>query len=485
MIVRNEAHQLADCLRPVAELFDEIVIVDTGSQDQTPNIASQFTSRVFHTPWRDDFSAARNESLRHATSDWVFWLDADDRLTPANIDQLRSCLAQLGDEPQAYFMNTACSFQYACEGSNLITHVRLFRRDERLRWSGRVHEQIWPSLKSLRYEIVWSDVCIDHTGYQDPIAEQRKFNRNLRLLRMDYAVNPEGASTLLHLGLAYFHSLRFDHARYYLQRLLSLTSVPADYLRQVYGVLATMHMREGKIEAALAILVRGLETFPFAEYLLYLKAECLYELDRFGEARSALLTILRNPPETNYRGAVPAEIRERMAPRKLADICRLERNYGQAEYLLTGILERFRTDTLSWHALGRVFIDSQDRLKLMGVIDRLKLCPQGEVFSDLLLSYWYLKAREFELAGQAIDRLIARAPQMPMARILRLELLNQMGAPNHEQLQACRDLLRVQPGNREAQALIASLEDATRAQHSRQPACTSSVIVSQVAVDAA
>src|SRR5262249_13012896 len=144
----------------------------------------------------------------------------------ANIDRLRCCLAQLGDEPQAYFMNTACWFQYACEGSNLITHPRLFRRDARIRWCGRVHEQIWPSLKYLGYEILWSDIEIDHTGYQDPVAEQHKLNRNLRLLRMDYATNPDGASTLLHLGLAYFHSLRFDPARFFLQRLLAITSVP-------------------------------------------------------------------------------------------------------------------------------------------------------------------------------------------------------------------------------------------------------------------
>ena len=69
MIVRNEGHQLAECLTPVADLFDEIVIVDTGSTDQTVRIARQFTPHVHHFPWCDDFAAARNASLQHATGD--------------------------------------------------------------------------------------------------------------------------------------------------------------------------------------------------------------------------------------------------------------------------------------------------------------------------------------------------------------------------------------------------------------------------------
>jgi tetratricopeptide (TPR) repeat protein len=485
MIVRNEAHQLAECLRPVVELFDEVVIVDTGSSDETPKIAAQFTPHVFHVPWRDDFSAARNESLRHSTGDWVFWLDADDRLTVDNIDRLRRCFAQLGHEPQAYLMNTACWFQYACEGSNLITHPRLFRRGERIHWRGRVHEQIWPNLSSLGYELVWSDVQIDHTGYQDPAAEQRKLARNLRLLRMDYAVQPDDTSTLTHLGLAYFHTQKFERARFYLQRLLSLTSGAGDHLRHVYGVLAKMAMRQGNPNDALTTVDCGLELFPAGEYLLYLKAECLYELDRFAEARDTLLKILQNPPTPQYRGCVPAEIRDRLAPRKLADICRLEGNFDGAESLLMAILARYPTDTISWHALGRVFIDSRQKLKFSGVVERLKSCPQGEIFADLLLAYWYLQSREFELASQVLDRLVAAAPLMPMPRMMRVELLQQMQAPHSELIQACHDLLRMQPGNREAQALLASLEAVRSAERPLDTAYPSIMVGPDLAVGVA
>ena len=93
MIVRNEERNLPSCLAGVAELVDEIIVVDTGSTDGTKEQAAKWDAKVFDFPWVDDFSAARNESLRHATGDWILWLDADDRLDAINCRRLREVLA--------------------------------------------------------------------------------------------------------------------------------------------------------------------------------------------------------------------------------------------------------------------------------------------------------------------------------------------------------------------------------------------------------
>lgn len=89
MIVRNEEQTLGPCLASVRDLADEIVIVDTGSTDRTRELARAAGARVFDFPWVDDFAAARNESLRHATGSWILWLDADDRLDERNHRQCR------------------------------------------------------------------------------------------------------------------------------------------------------------------------------------------------------------------------------------------------------------------------------------------------------------------------------------------------------------------------------------------------------------
>ena len=76
LIVKNEADRLDNCLKSVAEAVDEIIIVDTGSTDETKEIARRYTDKVYDFTWCDDFSAARNESFRHATKDYILWLDA-------------------------------------------------------------------------------------------------------------------------------------------------------------------------------------------------------------------------------------------------------------------------------------------------------------------------------------------------------------------------------------------------------------------------
>ena len=92
MIVKNEEANLAACLDPVAGLVDEIIVVDTGSSDRTKEIAAAHDAVVADFPWCDSFAAARNECLRHATGQWIFWLDADDRLDERNVQKLQRAL---------------------------------------------------------------------------------------------------------------------------------------------------------------------------------------------------------------------------------------------------------------------------------------------------------------------------------------------------------------------------------------------------------
>jgi glycosyltransferase involved in cell wall biosynthesis len=458
MIVRNEERQLDDCLRNVASLFDEIVIVDTGSQDDTRRIAGRFTPFVYDFPWCDDFSAARNEALRRSHGDWLFWLDADDRIEGENIERLRRLLASLEDERRVYLMNTACSSQFACEGQSLITHPRLFRRHPEIAWQGRVHEQLRPEPSTLGYKFASSDVLIQHLGYADGPALKRKLNRDLRLLRMDYAVDPTDLRTLLHLGMAYFNLGRANDSRYFLRQVIANTKQRCDHLRQVYCALATIEMHECKLNEALAVLDQGLALFPTGEYLMYLRADCLYELDRFAEAQATLLRLLNNPVEFQYRGSVPAGIREKLAPRKLADILRLQKQYASAEALFKSVLSRYPDDTLSWYLLGRVYFDVRQAAGLMHVVEQLRYCAQGDVFSKLLLASWGLEQNDFAAARPLIDQLIKLAPRMPLPRLLRLDLLERCKAPVGERLEACRDMLRLQPGNPSVQRLAIQLQ---------------------------
>jgi glycosyltransferase involved in cell wall biosynthesis len=201
LIVRNEEDNLAECLSGVAEIVDEVVIVDTGSTDGTKAIATRFGARVYDFPWVDSFAAARNESIRHATGDWIFWLDADDRLDPGDLAKLRTLFANLPDENVAYAMKCVCLPEKGATASTIVDHVRLFRNRPELRWEYRVHEQIiMPALRRNGGSVRWTDMAIRHIGYQDAALRERKLERDLRLLRMEDVERPDDPFILFNLG---------------------------------------------------------------------------------------------------------------------------------------------------------------------------------------------------------------------------------------------------------------------------------------------
>ena len=89
MIVKNEEQVLARCLDSVADLVDEMIIVDTGSSDATKEIASRYTDQVYDFAWQDDFAAARNFSFSKATKDYIYVPDADEVLDEENREAFR------------------------------------------------------------------------------------------------------------------------------------------------------------------------------------------------------------------------------------------------------------------------------------------------------------------------------------------------------------------------------------------------------------
>src|ERR1700722_2057318 len=103
MIVRDEADKLADILAEANSFCDELIVVDTGSVDETVEIAKAAGAKVYEFEWIDDFSAARNASFDHCTSDWIMWLDADDRLPGDVQGAIRALKSRLNDDLDAVF----------------------------------------------------------------------------------------------------------------------------------------------------------------------------------------------------------------------------------------------------------------------------------------------------------------------------------------------------------------------------------------------
>jgi glycosyltransferase involved in cell wall biosynthesis len=454
MIVRDEEHNLRNCLAPVADLFDEIVIVDTGSRDQTRDIAREFAPHVHEFAWTENFAAARNESLRHATGDWIFWLDADDRVQPEQVEKLRKLFDELDDCPRTFLMNTVLVPSDPREDEWVVTHPRLFRRHPLLHWEGRVHEQLRPDVVSLGYERVLMDLQIDHVGYQDKVVAERKARRKLRLLRMDYAVDPDDTCTLLHLGMALVTTRHMGEARRHLLKLASMRLENWECTRRVYDLLAEIALFEGKPMEAAQFAQCALRLFPDDENLLLALATAHYSLEQYEETGNILERIMRSEKKPHMHFGVMGNIRGKMAPRMLGAVRRMQRQYSQGESVLMTMLNEFPGDVGAWFNLGLIYLDQGLGSKLAPVVQRLMTLPRANTEGGLLAALWHLRRGNPAQAEPIIDELIATSPHLPRPRMLRAECLSRMRAPLEMQIKALRDVLRVQPGNLEAKRWI-------------------------------
>lgn len=190
MIVRNEAETLDRCLGSVRGVVDEIVIVDTGSVDDTVAIAESYGARVIRHPWNDDFAEARNVGLAAATSGWVLVLDADEELT--NPQAIRRVL----DQPLAIVQIAITNLI----GEQTVTHQadRLF--PAACRFVGRIHEQVRDPLNRFGHAVL-GGATIRHYGYQpEVVAAKNKNERNVRLLLAAVQDAPNDLHMRIHLG---------------------------------------------------------------------------------------------------------------------------------------------------------------------------------------------------------------------------------------------------------------------------------------------
>ena len=102
LIARDEEDYIQDCIRSVSHLVDEVILVDTGSRDETANLAREAGARVFFHRWENDFALARNHGLGQAASEWILVLDADEILEPVKADEFGTLLAR--EEVAGYFL---------------------------------------------------------------------------------------------------------------------------------------------------------------------------------------------------------------------------------------------------------------------------------------------------------------------------------------------------------------------------------------------
>jgi len=272
MIVRNEAQHLPACLQSVAGAVDALVVVDTGSVDETISVAEAFGARVIRYPWTDDFAAARNVSLTHARTDWILVLDADERLARGGAPRLRELVGGPADVVAYLVQQRTPTPSSITNGMVRVEWLpRLFRNRPDVRYTGAVHECILPSVAG-NGRVVGSDLLVAHDGYlHSPDAVREKAARNLRILARELERDPADALAWIQVGDCQACLQDVDAAIAAYRSGLELLDAPSAAGRQTvapsaaaaaWQQLGAALLLQGRVAEAVPALSRALLLWP-------------------------------------------------------------------------------------------------------------------------------------------------------------------------------------------------------------------------------
>ena len=305
MITKDEENFIAQCLVSVKSIVDEIIVVDTGSTDKPKEVAKKFDAKIFDFKWADDFSAARNESLKHATKDWILVLDADESIAEEDLPRLKELI---NDDCVGYYFtirtytndSTAAGWvsykgenyeESKCASGYFTTRlIRLFRNHKSVKFDGVIHESVINSIRGLG-KIKESPIPIHHFGrlkqeksdlkkqlYQK-LSQIKKDNKNdfhsysqlgiqaqengnyedaIGLFKKSIELNDKYFKSWLNFGACCLKLNKLDEAEYALKQASALN--PSDY--SAHNNLGIAYSRLNKPKIAINEFVTALSLNP-------------------------------------------------------------------------------------------------------------------------------------------------------------------------------------------------------------------------------
>lgn len=290
MIVKNEAHNLERCLKSVQDVVDEMIVVDTGSKDNTREIATRLGAEVFDYNWDDSFANARNFSLEKATGRWILWMDADEEMEAEDAGVLKP---ELNASKENILLVQLINYYGDGEPSPFhaytLAHHRVFRNGCGFRFVNHIHEKLHlpePEQSAAASGIKILPLRIHHYGYMnEPVNTRDKHGRNLELLLREKANDNSDPWVDYHLASEYYRVGEYSKAFAYINQailgFLALRQMPPSIIYSMkYAILSgtksLTHALEG-IRLAISL-------YPDYVDLHFYEGVILYEQKRYAEA---------------------------------------------------------------------------------------------------------------------------------------------------------------------------------------------------------
>ncbi|MCG7383847.1 glycosyltransferase family 2 protein [Paenibacillus sp. ACRRY] len=281
MIVKDEEDYLRHCLEAISGVVDEMIILDTGSTDDTVRIASLYGAKIIRAEWNGDFAAARNQSLTAATKPWILVLDADEVWvkTEQSKTELTRLLSGSPDHVWGYWVKVTSLLGRSGEERVTDSVCRLFRNDPRIAFKGRIHEEIASSILAFAPEGVrHSELEVLHYGYlEETIVRKNKTERNMQLIRSALNGSDNPPELLYALAAEWFQQGEYNEALRLLEPLLARLGPSCGYHSDLVLKTAYALRESGRPERALAVVQAW--TPAYADFADVLELGAVLELD--------------------------------------------------------------------------------------------------------------------------------------------------------------------------------------------------------------
>ncbi|MGE7545357.1 glycosyltransferase family 2 protein [Sporosarcina newyorkensis] len=290
MIVKDEEERIETCLKSASSIADEVIIVDTGSTDQTIKLCQQFENvKILHYDWDQHFANARNFGIDHARGEWILWLDADEELDVPSWETVKEQLAQQEEAtviqlPVFNYVGERLPIQP--EQVFIYYQPRLFRNSKGYQFLKRIHETLKLPTDA---NITYLPSKIHHYGYITEIEKKKKKEtRNIELLQIDIDKMAEDPWVAYHLASEYYRRQEYTQAfqyinlsiYYFLQKLIKPPSI---LYRLKYAIL----IETKSLDGAWPSIEKAIDLYPDYVDLHFFKGYILFEKERYKEALEA------------------------------------------------------------------------------------------------------------------------------------------------------------------------------------------------------
>ncbi|RJR34742.1 MAG: glycosyltransferase [Desulfobacteraceae bacterium] len=464
MIVRNEEKYLPSCLRSIRHYVDELIIVDTGSTDNTISIAESFGARVYHHPWENHFSKHRNQSFSYAIGEWIFYIDADEELLPGSGEALLEAV-RAEEDVDAVAVVLECIFDRG-QSRAYNNAIRLFRNHRGLHYKGRVHNYIVGVKKS-----ICAPIRLFHHGYNlDKKASHVKFQRTTGLLKLDIQEDPQNPRAHHFLSASYLSENMFQEAAKEASEAIRLYekshSPSPNYLWSLY-IASSANFSSGNVGEAEFYARKALAVFPNhmdSHYMLslvaygkknkamfeqhmrgYLRAKDAFEKNpvSFGETVNNtfgsewILFLFRGfflmdegkeqEAEEPLKTASSLCLDQYFFHFKLGEFFRLKRQWKEAERELRQALQIKQDEAPALYALSTVYEEQGRIADQKELLEKLLHIDPHFKNAGFSLGLAHMELGDFERSLSLFHDILAREPGHQRARINEALCLRGMG----------------------------------------------------------